>query len=156
MKSRTVAGLLLCAVILSLCGCSARKDSPDIRLKRESIDTIIMQKSYPIEGSEDNMFRQKEISEAEDIDALVEWIEGLQLVKGEVIGIDPRLVEYTIILEGVKDHLLVFTQGKVIYDGIVYDYENSEQALEAQQKYSLLNYEENEAQVVTDLKVRPS
>lgn len=155
MKSKILSALMLIFVLVSLSACSARKQSPDIVLKRESIETIIMQKSYLDSEADESNFKQKEVNQSEDIDAIAEWIESLKLLKGEVIGIDPKLVDYTIILEGVKDHLLVFTQGKVIYDGIVYDYENSEQAAEVEQKYNLLNYEEKQAQVVTDLRVRP-
>ena len=160
MNKRLISVVLIALIcVISISGCGKRKESPDIKLKKDSITSIVFQKSYPAQSGsnieDEKAFKEKAVTESADIAEIARWIEGLKLTKSQAIGIDPNKIEYTIVLKGVKDHLLVFTLGKVIYDGIVYDFVSEAQSLEAGQMYNLLNYEEKDTQVIKDLNLMP-
>lgn len=136
--SLAVAVLLL----LTLASC-ARKTKPQINIKHDSVTSIeFISASTSATDPTARSYAMKTVSESDDIEAIICWIEDLDLEKHAAIEVPIENVSHVIVLKGVKDHKLIFMNEYVIYDSNAYTYKKTKQSTQVAQKYNLLNYPE--------------
>lgn len=141
---RTVLSVIL---LLLLCGC-ALKNTPSLRLKAESVDSVEIKKTCidPIDAQK-RTYVSKTVTGRDDVDKIIAWLESLKLEKHDAIEIPAEQVLYVINLNGTKNHRLIFIEGYVIYDAAAYTYKDPAQQNEIIKKYNLLNYAEQETEL---------
>ena len=145
-KSFFMAGFVfLFAVILFGC---AKKTRPMLDIKKESVTSIEFKKTCYKEDEPDyREYVSKTVTEREDLDTLINWAQSLKLEKQNAIEVPVERVEYVIILNGVKEHRLIFLDDYIVYDTVAFVYANPSQKEQVKEKYNLLNYEEKAAKL---------
>ena len=131
-------------LLVLLCGCSL-KNTPSLRLKAESVSSVEIKKTYRDGTSSYSV--SKTVTDREDTEKLISWLESLRLTKHDAIEIPVDQVRYVVVLEGVKTHKLIFIDGFVIYDSTAYTYDDLSQQSEIDKKYNLLNYPEQSTEL---------
>ena len=137
--------VLFCAVMLFGC---AKKTRPMLDIKKESVTSIEFKKTCYKEDEPDyREYVSKTVTEREDLDTLINWAQSLKLEKQNAIEVPVERVEYVIILNGVKEHRLIFLDDYIVYDTVAFVYANPSQKEQVKEKYNLLNYEEKAAKL---------
>ncbi|MBQ8605609.1 MAG: hypothetical protein IJ408_02630 [Clostridia bacterium] len=135
--------LLACLVMIFSCASCAKRTKPAIVIKHESVTSLEFKRT--VFSADDPTLRsyfQKTITESEDVEKLICWIEDLKLEKHSAIEVPIEKVQYVIVLKGVKDHRLVFMDNYVIFDSTAYTYKDPDSMSEVGEKYNLSNYSE--------------
>ncbi len=144
---KTVNLIFIIIIVLNVFSCTY-KTSPDIDIKLESVQSIDFKRTaFSTETPFGRDYFVKSVTDANDVKALLEWIEGLKLEKQQAIEIPTENVEYLMILNGVKNHKLIFFDNYVVYDSIAYTYENQSKITEVSKMYNMLNYEEKSTEL---------
>lgn len=139
------ASVLICAVMLFGC---AKKTRPMLDIKKESVTSIEFKKTcYKDDEPDYREYVSKTVTEREDLDALINWVLSLKLAKQNAIEVPVERVEYVIILNGAKEHRLIFMDDYIVYDTAAFVYANPSQKEQVKEKYNLLNYEEKAAEL---------
>ena len=137
--------VLLCAAMLFGC---AKKTRPMLDIKKESVTSIEFKKTCYKEDEPDyREYVSKTVTEREDLDTLINWAQSLKLEKQNAIEVPVERVEYVIILNGVKEHRLIFLDDYIVYDTVAFVYANPSQKEQVKEKYNLLHYEEKAAKL---------
>ncbi len=145
-KSFFMAGFVLLFAVM-LFGC-AKKTRPMLDIKKESVTSIEFKKTCYKEDEPDyREYVSKTVTEREDLDTLINWAQSLKLEKQNAIEVPVERVEYVIILNGVKEHRLIFLDDYIVYDTVAFVYANPSQKEQVKEKYNLLNYEEKAAKL---------
>lgn len=144
---RIIAVVALAVMLFSMSAC-ARKIRPDINIKTESVTALSFKRTvFSSTDVTSREYMQKRITEQQDIKALTDWISDLRLEKHDPIEVPVEMIEYFIILEGKKEHTLIFYGDYVVYDATAYTFKNSAQRHEVVEKYNMLNYEEQQTEL---------
>ena len=142
MIKRFFSLLAVIVLMFSFPGC-ARKTRPLIQIKHESVQSIDYKRTDFMTDSPDKRDHYiKTVTQNEDIEIILDWIESLKLQKHDAIEVPTEKVEYVITLNGVKNHTVVFFDNYVIYDATVFTYLDSVQSKQVSEYYNMLNYAE--------------
>ncbi len=145
--SKKVFLAAMLAVLMIFTGC-AEKQRPVLQINNESVTSIEFKKTCVSQQDPDaRTYVSKTVTEKQDVDELIEWAKSLKLKKQDAIEIPVEQVDYVIVLNGVKEHKLIFLNEYVVLDTTAYTYENPDDKSQASEKYNLLNYEETETQL---------
>ena len=124
--------------------------SPELRIKVESIESIDFKKTYFKDDlSDPRDYKQKSVTDKDDIKEIVDWLVGLSITKHDAIEIPVERVNYVIMLNGKKTHKVIFMDNYIIYDSQAYTFDNESDIDSVKNKYNLLGYTEIE----TDLDI---
>ncbi len=144
MTKRIISVVLIAIIALTLfCSC-AKKFSPSIKLNSDNITSVEFKKT--IFGLE-RTYKQKTITQDQDIKALCDWLTSLRLTKHEAIEIPVEKIRYTIILKGAKEHRVIFMDEYIIYDNDAYTFNRDGDIDSVSSRYDLLNYTETDAKL---------
>lgn len=142
MLKRFFSIFFVFVLILSFTGC-AYKTRPAIQIKHDSVKSIDYKRTDFMTNSPDERnYYLKTVTESEDIEVILDWIDGLKLEKHDAIEVPTEKVEYVITLNGIKNHTIVFFDNYVIYDAAVFTYLDSTQSKQVSEYYNMLNYAE--------------
>ncbi len=148
MIKRIISAFLIVLLLCVNVGC-ARKTKPVFNIKHESVTSIDFKRStYAQNGNLSLKCVQKTVDDTDDIEKLLTFVESLKLVKHAPIEVPSEKIQYVMVLNGVKDHKLVFMDEYVVYDSTAYTYKNLSQKSEVAEKYNLLNYPETESDLI--------
>lgn len=139
---RILSILAALVIILTAFSSCAKKFSPSIKIKSDSVTTVEFKKT--VFGTS-NTYKQKTVTDTDDIKALCQWLTGLSLTKHDAIEIPVEKISYAIILKGTKEHRVVFMDEYIIYDNDAYTFNKNRDADAVTGKYDLLNYTETDA-----------
>lgn len=142
MKRKIFWAIAILLIAISLCSC-AKKFSPEIRLNAENITSIDFKKTYFVD--KDREHKQKSVTEQADIKQLTDWLSGLHLTEHPAIEIPAEKITYALIINGKKNHTVIFMDEYIIYDYTAYTFDNSSDLKTVETKYNLLGYTETEA-----------
>ena len=146
---RLMAFLLAFITIFAVSSCE-QKVSPELRIKVESIESIDFKKTYFKDDlSDPRDYKQKSVTDKDDIKEIVDWLVGLSITKHDAIEIPVERVNYVIMLNGKKTHKVIFMDNYIIYDSQAYTFDNKSDIDSVKNKYNLLGYTEIE----TDLDI---
>ena len=144
-KAVTVMAVLI--MISVLCGC-AEKTKSALDIKNESVTSIEFKKTCYSESEPDSRsYVAKTVTVREDIDSIISWVESLKLTKQSAIEIPVEQVDYVIVLNGTKQHNLIFVGNYVVFDTAAYTFDSPVQQEQVKEKYNLLNYEESSVEL---------
>ena len=144
-KIISVISILMIALCLFSC---ARKTKPPFVIKHESVESVDFKRTvYSADDPSVRSYVQKSVTAKEDVEDVLCWIEKLKLEKHDAIEVPIEKVQYVIVLNGIKDHKLVFMDQYVVYDSTAYTYKDSSQMSEVANKYNLLNYEQKDTKL---------
>lgn len=147
MKRILAVVLALVLSLMSLSAC-AEKFRPEIKINTDSITSIDFKKTYFTDDSDDPRdYKQKTLTEADDIRALADWLTGLHLTEHPAIEIPVEQVSYAIILNGKKSHRVLFMDEYIIYDSTAYTFDRDSDKNAVDSKYNLLGYTETETEL---------
>ncbi len=142
--------IFLTAALMALvifAGCT-EKQRPVLQINNESVTSIEFKKTcYSDEDPDSRSYVSKTVTEKDDINQIIDWAKSLPLVRHDAIEIPVEQVDYVIVLNGVKQHKLIFLDDYVVLDTTAFIYENPDSKSEISEKYNLLNYEETETQL---------
>ncbi len=138
---RLLSILAVLTIIISFSSC-AKKFSPSIKIKSDSVTSVEFKKTV---FGKTNTYKQKTVTETEDIKSLCQWLTGLSLTKHDAIEIPVENISYAIILKGTKEHRVVFMNEYIIYDNNAYTFNKNRDVGAVTDKYDLLNYTETDA-----------
>lgn len=142
---RTLSLIAVCIILLTACSSCARKTSPAFTIKKESVTSIDFKKnSLSADDPTKTVTVQKSVTDKEDVEAVIAWVHSLKLEKHDPIEFPIETIRYMMVLNGVKDHQLIFLDNYVVFDSTAYLYTDKAQASEASEKYALLNYPESD------------
>ena len=144
MKRKIISALAIVMMLLALCSC-AKKFRPEIKLNAESITSIDFKKTYFTD--KDREYMQKSVTESEDIEALADWLTGLHLTEHPAIEIPVEKINYALVINGKKNHTVIFMDEFIIYDYTAYTFDKSSDLTAVETKYNLLGYTETEAEL---------
>ena len=126
----------------------ARKTKPPFVIKHESVSSIEFKRTvYSAENPLSRSYLEKRVTDKEDVENIICWVEDLKLEKKGAIEVPIERIQFVIVLKGIKDHRLVFMDEYVIFDATAYTYTDPEQMAEVSRKYNLLNYSEQTAEL---------
>lgn len=144
---RIAAAAAIAVMLLSLVGC-AEKTRAALDIKRESVSSVEFKRTcYSDDEPEFRAYVSKKVTEASDIDKLIAWATDLRLTKQKAIEIPVENVEFVMVLNGTKEHKLIFMGDYVIFDAVAYTYDRAQDKSLVREKYNMLNYEENSAEL---------
>lgn len=144
---KIVSLILILALSLSLFGCT-RKSRPAIDIKYESVQSVYFKRTvFSTESPDKRDYFVKSVTDTDGIKSVLDWIESLDLEKHSAIEVPLERVEYVIILNGVKDHTVVFYDNYVIYDTTAFTYKDESHRDETAKCYNMLNYEEKQTEL---------
>lgn len=144
---RTAVFAAVLVLLISLCGC-AEKTKPALDIKSESVTSIEFKRTcYSDDDPSFRSYVSKTVSQREDIDEVINWAKSLKLSKQSAIEIPVEKVEYVIVLNGVKKHKLIFMGDYIVLDAAAYTFDNPAQKTQVREKYNMLNYSENSAEL---------
>ncbi len=141
---RIIAIFTVLLIIMTLFSSCAKKVSPSIKLNSDNVTSIEFKKT--VFGLE-NDYKQKTVTEKDDIKTLCDWLTKLRLTKHEAIEIPVEKIRYAIILYGTKEHRVVFMDEYIIYDNDAYTFDRPGDLDSVSSRYDLLNYTESDAKL---------
>lgn len=133
--------LSIVVIVFSISSC-AKKFTPSIKIKSDNVTSIEFKKTV---FDVTNTYKQKTVTETDDIKTLCQWLTNLSLAKHEPIEIPVEKISYAIILKGTKEHRVVFMDEYIIYDNVAYTFNKNRDLNAVATKYDLLNYNETDA-----------
>ena len=137
----TVVALML---VTMLAACE-RKTSPDIKLNVENVTSVEFKKTYYTGDKNDpRVYKQKTLTDKQDIQKLADWIVSLELTKHDAIEVPIEEITYAIMLKGKVSHRVVFMGDYIIYDNQAYTFDNKNDKTAVENKYNLLGYTETD------------
>lgn len=144
---RLICFVLIIMMLICAVSC-ARKTKPPFVIKHESVTSIEFKRTvYSADNPVERSYLQKSVTDKNDVENVICWIEELKLEKHDAIEVPIEQIQYVIVLKGIKDHRLVFMDEYVIFDATAYTYTDEKQMTEVAQKYNLLNYSEQETEL---------
>lgn len=144
---KIIAVITLCVLMLTMGSC-ARKVRPVINIKHESVTTVTFKRTvFSTDNPITRDYMQKTVTEANDVEQLLDWIESLDLKKHEAIEVPTEKIEYVILLGDTKQHTLVFFENYAVYDSTAYTFNTPAQKDSVSEKYNMLNYKETETEL---------
>ena len=127
-----------------LCASCAKKFSPSIKLKSDSVTSIDFKKTV---FGEERQYKQKTVTEASDIKEICNWLTSLRLTKHDAIEIPVEKISYTIIINGTKQHRVLFMEEYIIFNNTAYTFNKPADKDTVIGKYNLLNYTETDTKL---------
>lgn len=144
---RYISLIALFLSALVICGCSEKK-KPAFHIKNDSVTSIEFQKTVFSETDvTERSYVSKTVLQREDIDKLISWMSALKLEKHAAVEIPIENVKYVIVLNGPKEHNLIFLDDYAVFDTAAYQFADQSQMEQVGQKYNMLNYEEKAAEL---------
>lgn len=144
MNRKIISALALLMILVCFCSC-AEKFRPEIKLNADSITSIDFKKTYFTD--KDREYMQKSVTESEDVEALVKWLTGLHLTEHPAIEIPVEKINYALVINGKKNHTVIFMDEYIIYDYTAYTFDKSSDLTAVETKYNLLGYTETETEL---------
>ncbi len=138
---RIISILAVLIIILTAFSSCAKKFSPSIKIKSDSVTSVEFKKTV---FGISNTYKQKTISDTDDIKDLCQWLTGLSLTKHDAIEIPVKNISYAIILKGTKEHRVLFMDEYIIFDNNAYTFNKNRDMNAVSEKYDLLNYTETD------------
>ncbi len=137
---RIIAIVLLIAVSFSICSC-AKKTKPTIKISADSVDTIDFKKTY---FNDSTYYKQKTVTEKQDIVKITNWLSTLLLEKHEPIEVPVEKVSYVIVLNGKTTRKIILMDNFIIYNSTAYTFKREADLKSVSEKYNLINYPETD------------
>lgn len=133
--------LLITVMLFSLCACDSAEYA-DVTPRTDVIEGICIQRTNIDEAGQYSYF-EKNIEEAQQITEFCKSIDKIKFVE-----IDPQKfnsVDFLIVFEGKKEHKMMISGNKIIYDGLAYEIKNGELVSKISEIYSALSQQESKA-----------
>ena len=143
MKRIFLVLIIIIMTVLSFSSC-AKKFRPSIKFNSENVTSVEFKKTFFGETRE---YKQKTVTEADDIKEICNWLMSLHLTKHDAIEIPVEKISYAIILKGTKEHRVVFMDDYIVFNNTAYTFNKESDIGIVAKKYNLLNYNENDAKL---------
>ena len=136
------AVVLIIVAMLSAC---ERKTTPDIKINAQKVTSVDFKKTYYTgEKNDPRIYKQKSLTDKDDIKKLTDWLVSLELTKHDAIEVPIEEITYAIMLNGKTTHRVIFMGDYIIYDNQAYTFDNKDDKTVVQNKYNLLGYTETD------------